>query len=91
MTVKVIGAGMSRDVLALHSQNGSLIERIGCRCLGLIVLPRAFQFVGKIQGRRAVLARCAVAQVHEVGEQVGNGVVPIRAGANLELPDCGRR
>jgi hypothetical protein len=55
-----------------------------CRCLG-----RAFQFAGKIKGCRAILARCAVAQVHEVREQVGNGVVPIRVGANLELADCG--
>ncbi len=42
-----------------------------------------------MEDRFTVFARLAVAQAHEIGEQVGNGVVPVAASANLELPDCG--
>jgi hypothetical protein len=50
----------------------------------LLLLRAGAEFGGEIEGRFAVFVRLAVAQMHEVGD----GIVPIAARANLGLPDC---
>jgi hypothetical protein len=55
------------------------------RCLSRIVLASPFQLRSEIKRRFAVFAGLAIAQMHEVGEQIRDGVVPVTAGDNLEV------
>ncbi len=55
------------------------------RCLGRIMLAGAFQLRGEIKRRFTVFAGLAIAQMHEVGEQIRDGVVPVAAGDDLEV------